>query len=56
MAFFIEFDRPLQGTDEPGEGDIIISDVSNAQYFGEISVGSDRQAFQVSGWKIICSI
>ncbi|TFJ83444.1 hypothetical protein NSK_005284 [Nannochloropsis salina CCMP1776] len=39
--------RPLQGTDEPGEGDIIISDVSNAQYFGEISVGSDRQAFQV---------
>ena len=32
---------------EPGEGDIIISDVANAQYFGEIQVGSQGQTFEV---------
>lgn len=39
--------QALQSTGEPGEGDIIISDVSNAQYFGEISVGSQGQTFEV---------
>ena len=40
--------RPLQSTTgEPGEGDIIISDVANAQYFGEIAVGSEGQTFEV---------
>lgn len=32
---------------EPGEGDIIIADVGNAQYFGEIQVGSSGQTFEV---------
>lgn len=35
---------------EPGEGDIIISDVANAQYFGEIQVGSQGQTFEVGAF------
>lgn len=37
----------LRGSGEPGEGNIIIADVSNAQYFGEIQVGSQGQTFEV---------
>ena len=41
---------------EPGEGDIIISDVANAQYFGEIQVGSQGQTFEVGAFGLLVSV
>lgn len=40
--------RALRGS-EPEEGDIPLSDYSNAQYYGEITIGSQAETFAVRG-------